>query len=106
MKRLIASRKLKRTCYSCDCGFKKGDVYYIKRFVYTDFECHEGLDIIAYEYLVCPKCQYKQEHHKERLEQFKSKCHHPITDEKWSYIPGEVVMQPDHDECLICGEWV
>jgi hypothetical protein len=106
MKIKIASRKLKRTCCSCCCSFKKGDTYYINRVVYADYESHKGLDVITHEYLMCPKCKYKQEQHKTRFEQFKTKCHHPITDEKWSYIPGEAVMQPDHDECLICGAWI
>ncbi len=31
-------------------------------------------------------------------------CQHSNVDEIWSYIPGEAVKQPDHDQCLDCGK--
>lgn len=101
MKRKVTSRRLKRTCIYCDCNFNKGDVYYKKRQVYSDFE-----GVIATEFLVCPKCKYKQEQSKQRFYNFVDKCHHPIKTEVWDYIPGECVMQPDHTECVICGQLV
>jgi hypothetical protein len=103
VKRKIASRKLKRTCNECNRSFIKGDVYYIRRKVFDDYG---GLGIIAFEFLECPKCRYKKVKHAERFEKFKPNCHHPIFHEVWSYIPGEYVMQPDHDECDVCGEWL
>ncbi|EIJ79143.1 hypothetical protein PB1_16339 [Bacillus methanolicus PB1] len=103
MKRRVASRRLKRKCQTCGREFKKGDVYYKHREVIFDFDFAE---IIAFEFIQCPKCKYKHDSHNDRFERFKSRCHHPITHEVWSYIPGEAVMQPDHDECLICGKWV
>lgn len=102
MKRKVASRKLKRKCFSCGCNFKKGDVYYIERIVYTDFGEIVGAD----EYTYCAKCKYKIEEHNRRFERFKPHCKHPIINEVWDYIPGEAVMQPDHNECLICGAWL
>ncbi len=84
----------------CNRSFKKGDIYYKHRTVIS------GYEILAYEYLECPKCRYKQESQEKRFNLFKTKCHHPIVSEEWSFIPGETVMQPDHDECVICGEWL
>ncbi|MFD2210701.1 hypothetical protein ACFSMW_13405 [Virgibacillus halophilus] len=102
MKREIASRKLKRKCGICSLGFKKGDVYYRQRKVYAAND-----EISAYEYTLCPRCKYKKSESLKRFIAFIEKCHHPITDEVWSTIPGEsAVMQPDHVECMICGEWL
>lgn len=104
MKRKIATRRLKRKCIDCNCTFSKGEIYYINRRIYDDIE--DG--IYAIESIVCPRCKFKRKDQKERYEKLKKKCHHPekLIIEKWSYIPGEVVMQPDHDECLLCGEWL
>lgn len=101
MKRKVASRKLKRECVRCGCNFKKGDVYYINRKVYADYD-----GVFADEYIYCAKCKYKIDDHNRRFERFKPHCKHPIIEEVWDYIPGEAVKQPDHDECLICGKWV
>ena len=30
-------------------------------------------------------------------------CSHENRDTVYTYIPGEAVQQPDHDECLDCG---
>lgn len=101
MKRKIASRRLKRHCISCNKSFEKGDVYYLKRVVFEEFG-----EVIAYEYLVCPKCKYKKEKHKNRFMVFLSngKCKHPVTEEIWRTIPGEdYVKEPSHTECSICG---
>lgn len=103
MKRKVALRKLKRKCFSCGCSFRKGDVYYIKRVVYT----YCGEIASADEYIYCAKCRYKIEEHNRRFERFKPHCHHPIIDTVWAPIPGEEWRyEPDHDECLICGEWL
>lgn len=103
MKRKVATRKLRRCCRTCGKGFKKGEVYYIHRKVFEYF-----YEIFAIENLICPKCKYREEKQKERYEQFKGKCEHPekFIEEIWDYIPGEAVMQPDHDVCRLCGEWV
>jgi len=101
MKRKVSSRKLKRLCIYCNCNFKKGDVYYKKREVGFEFD-----SMFSFEYLVCAKCKYKKEQRMSRFHNFTDKCHHPITEEVFSYIPGESVMQPDHTECKICGKWV
>lgn len=31
-------------------------------------------------------------------------CKHENIDTKYSYIPGEAVMEPDYDYCLDCGK--
>lgn len=101
MKKSIAPRKLKRTCIYCNHTFCKGEVYYKERKVIA-----EGDEIIAYEYLVCPKCKYQHMQHEKRFNKFCDGCKHPIKQEIWSYIPGEYIKQPDHLECLICGKKV
>lgn len=102
MKRKIASRKLKRTCAFCNKNFKKGEVYYLHRNVIAIDEFIE-----AYEYLECPKCRYKSKERARRFKEFKKTCEHPISDTVWSLIPGEdVAMEPDYEECLICGQVV
>ncbi|MFB7302588.1 hypothetical protein [Heyndrickxia sporothermodurans] len=82
MKRKVASRKLKRTCCQCDQCFKKGDVYYLKRFVFS-----YGKYVSANENIYCPKCKYRNESSRKRYEAFKPICHHPVVNEVWSTIP-------------------
>ncbi|MGG1480458.1 hypothetical protein ABE402_05910 [Bacillus smithii] len=102
MKRKVASRKLKRKCFSCGCNFKKGDVYYIDRKVFAYLD-----GVFAHEYTYCAKCKYKLEEHFRRFERFKPHCHHPIINTVWTPISGEEWRyEPDHDECLICGAWL
>jgi hypothetical protein len=103
MKRKIATRKLKRSC-KCGKTFKKGDVYYLERIVFA--WGFENKHLFSNEHLHCAKCRYRQLEHERRFELFKPKCPHPIVHEVWSYIPGEYVMQPDHDVCQVCGEWI
>lgn len=102
IKRLVAIRKLKRKCVGCEQGFEKGRVYYKKREVYDD--PFGGL--CTFEYLWCSKCKFKKENQKIRFEKFKPNCHHPIVSLEYSYIPGEAVMEPDHNECRICRKWI
>lgn len=102
MKRKIASRKLKRTCICCDKSFIKGEVYYLKREVLEEIE-----GLIAYEYIICSKCKYKNERQKERYKKFieSGKCKHLIIDEVWIRMVGEdFIKEPSHTECSICGE--
>lgn len=104
MKRIIASRKLKRHCICCNKSFNKGEIYYLKRVVFK-----ESGEIFSYEYLVCPRCKYENERKGERRKSFieSGKCHHPITDTIWTTIAGEdYVKEPSHTECCICGEVV
>ena len=103
MKRLISSRKLKRTCNHCGRGFVKGNVYYRVREVFTgeyDSYC------VAFEHLMCPSCKWKKEQQGLRYKEFQKKCIHPekFADTEWSYIPGECVKEPDYDYCRLCGE--
>lgn len=101
MKRKVASRKLKRRCKYCDKPFIKGEVYYLKRAVFSEFG-----KVFAYEYLVCPKCKYYYERKAERYQRFveSGKCHHPIVDVIWTTVPGEYFNEPSHYECMICGK--
>ena len=100
LKRLIASRKLNRKCVYCNKNFRKGNVYYKLREVYTDYK------VKAFESIVCPKCNYKNENHKKRFELFKEKCIHPLdfVETEWSYITGECVKEPNYDYCRLCGK--
>lgn len=101
MKRLIASRQLKRKCI-CGQGFLKGDVYYKHR----EVSDNGWGGIYAGEYLICPKCLYKSKQHKLRYEKFKSICNHPeeFIETEWDYIPGECVKEPQYDFCRLCGQ--
>lgn len=104
MKRHIAPRKIKNCCLLCSKPILKGHVYYTKRRVY---DC--GSDgIIGITKHFCARCNYENKDSVERYERFKPNCHHPepLIHEVWSYIPGEAVMQPDHCECTLCGEWL
>lgn len=100
MKRLVATRKLKRKCIYCDREFSKGNVYYKERKVFTDWV------VMAFETLMCPKCKYKQEQHDKRFKLFQNKCVHPdkFKETAWSYITGEYVKEPDYDFCRLCGK--
>lgn len=101
MKKLIASRKLKRSCIYCDRGFEKGDIYYKHREVHE-----EDGEIFAFESLRCPKCHYRNERNLKRFMTFQEKCKHPtkFRDMQYSYIPGEAVKEPSHEICLLCGQ--
>lgn len=104
MKRKVASRKLKRTCIYCDKSFVKGNVYYLKRVVHQLFD-----EITAYEYIACPRCKYEQRRKEKRFKKFvtSGKCKHPKIEEVWSPMAGEShLLEPSHDECLVCGEHV
>lgn len=101
MKRHIAPRRLNYGCDCCGRAIVKGDIYYTKRTVWK----YEG-EITGWTNRKCAQCKYYADQSKLRFERFKPNCHHPLVHEVWSGIPGEYVMQPDHEECLICGEWV
>jgi uncharacterized protein (DUF2225 family) len=100
MKRLIASRKLKRTCVVCNTKFKKGNVYYRDRKVCADWV------VMAFETLMCPKCKYKARAHDIRFKEFEMFCTHPekFCETAWSYITGECVKEPDYGFCTLCGK--
>lgn len=94
MKRKVASRKLKRRCIYCEKSFIKGEVYYLKRTVFSEFG-----EVFADEYLVCPKCKLKEERHSERFKEFQKRCTHPekFQDTVYDY------WSPLYDICLLCG---
>lgn len=88
--------------HKCDmCGRKipKRTVYYREK---EGVEVEGGL--VTWETKWCPKCKHKNDRHKDRFQVFKSKCHHPVTDTHYGYIPGEAVMEPKYDYCRVCGK--
>jgi len=98
--RITKSRKTHR-CISCGELITKGSVYYSEKTAFKeDGKFYSG------EIKWCPKCKYKHDRSKARFESFKLKCHHPLIDTKYDYIPGEAVMEPQYDYCLICGKIV
>jgi hypothetical protein len=105
LKKLIASRKLKRRCIVCNTEFEKGDVYYKKRMVYVERAWRHSV-IFTLEMLMCPKCKFEEEQHNIRFSKFQETCTHPdkFIKTKWSYIPGEYVKEPDYDFCSLCDK--
>ena len=101
MKRLLAKRKLKIRCISCNREIQKGEIYYKQRDIFKEDE-----KIYSYSHILCPKCNWNIKAHSERFKQYKLKCKHPTFAIKtnYHYIPGECVMEPDYDYCLLCGE--
>lgn len=95
MKRIVASRKLKRRCDCCNRGFSKGDIYYHERTVWAWSQ-----DVYAYNNTYCPKCHYKIINHQARYEAFKQKCDH--RNPKFIVeVYGE--NEPLYDICKLCG---
>lgn len=104
MKRMIASRKLKRKCDRCGKGFAKGDVFYHERKVWTETIGIRD-EVFAYNYTECAPCKYKHEDHMLRYGEFiTTGCKHPskFIEMQYRYIPGEAVMEPSHEECALC----
>ena len=104
-KKMIVKRRLKHKCDYCNKSFKKGDVYYKERQVFTDF-IDGKVNVTAYSNFKCPKCKYKDEDHMKRFNKFKTKCNHPeeFIDTIWGYIPGECVKEPQCEHCKLCGK--
>lgn len=100
MRKLIASRNLKRHCEFCNKEFIKGQVYYKKRIILSEDR------IYSYESLICPKCKFKMEQHFKRFQAFKEKCVHPkeFIATEYSYIQGEAVKEPSYNYCQLCGK--
>jgi hypothetical protein len=100
-KRQVARMKLRRTCVYCGKHFNKGEVYYRHREVAKE----DGF-VLAYEYLICPRCNYKHIQSARRFERFKERCTHPpiFIGTKYSYIPGECIQEPDYNYCRLCGQ--
>ncbi len=97
IKRIIKAQK-DHQCSICGKKIEKGSTYYSEK---TAFK--EDGKFYSSEIKWCPKCKYKNDRSKARFESFKVKCHHPLIDTKYNYIPGEAVMEPQYDYCLICG---
>lgn len=107
MKRKVASRRLLKDCDICGIGFKKGNVYYTKRYVVVDYDYRSDKDYVCgYEVRKCARCFYEENEREARFEEFKKVCEHKSVEEVWSFIPGEAVMEPDYDRCRYCGKIV
>ena len=51
-------------------------------------------------------CRHEDSPHEQAEKRKREECTHENTHEVWSYMAGEAVMEPDHLECLDCGEWL
>ncbi len=102
MKRLTASRALKRPCFLCNRKFSKGDVYYKHREVHT----LEDGRFWGMESLICPRCKHKGESQDKRFNEFKKRCVHPkrFIHTEYQYVPGECIQEPAYDMCHLCGQ--
>lgn len=98
IKKILRSKR-PHTCDYCGKTIPKGTVYYREKHIIKDE------DMIFYTYVTktCPKCVFKSKQGGERFKRFKPTCEHKITDTVYGYIPGECVMEPQYDECRICG---
>lgn len=103
MKRKVAKRRLQRKCIYCNCGFVKGEIYYVRRTV-TNW----GGEIHASEYIKCSKCKYINENRETRYEKFRERCVHPerFVEMEYSMMYGESIMEPSHEECRLCRKIV
>lgn len=48
--------------------------------------------------------QYCKVVREKQREELQAKCKHEKTNTHYDYIPGEAVMQPEHDYCVDCGK--
>lgn len=48
-------------------------------------------------------CWHANSPHQKAIKEKKLKCEHKNTEMQYSYIPGEAVMQPDHELCIDCN---
>lgn len=101
MKRLIALRRLKNHCGCCNKTILKGEVYYKHRLIYADDDVVFGFNLYY-----CAKHAYYQKQHEKRYKEFQKKCTHPyeFIKTEWCYIPGETVLEPNYDYCILCGK--
>lgn len=102
LKRKVASRKLLRKCDYCNCSFKKGSVYYVKRHVVVDDK------VYGYDVTTCARCKYENEESGVRFERFQNTCTHPhqFVYMDYSQMFGESILEPSHEECALCRQVV
>ncbi|MCK9526078.1 MAG: hypothetical protein M0R49_09145 [Limnochordia bacterium] len=105
VKKLIAKRKLRRKCDHCKRVINKGEVFYKERKVHQDWDTGQ---IYGFDFYYCPKCLWKIRNHDKRRAEFIKNCKHPerFRDMQYSYMPGEAIMEPSHEECMLCGQRV
>lgn len=95
----IPKSMIPHVCDYCGKSIPKGTVYYREKHLFKD----GGEFLGSYTVKVCSKCLFKRNQRIGRFKRFKSTCKHKIKDTVYGYIPGECVMEPQYDECLICG---
>ncbi|WP_051289779.1 hypothetical protein [Paenibacillus massiliensis] len=102
VQRKTATRKIANNCIYCDKCICKGDVYYHEKI----YDLDEDGKLWTWTMNVCPRCRYEHEDRARRKVGLQEHCNHPskMIETKYSYIPGEAVMQPDHDLCTVCGK--
>ena len=103
VKRIPKSRK-DHICIECGKVIPKGTVYYHIKQIYRDHDYEPSFG--SFEIKQCPKCKYKERRHYERYADFAKRCEHPreFIDTVYDYIFGEAVMEPQYDQCLLCGK--
>ena len=103
VKRIPKSRK-EHICIECGNVMIKGTVYYRIKQIYHVYNCEPSFG--SFEIKQCPKCKYKERRHYERYADFTERCEHPkkFIDTVYDYIPGEAAMEPQYDQCLLCGK--
>ena len=97
--RKTAGRNLVRPCDFCHRRIRKGEVYYDS---VTLCKVDDRNDLLKYVVRYCAQCESKRKRRAERLEN----CTHRLTATHYRYIPGEAVMEPDYDYCIICGKTI
>ena len=104
--KLVKVRK-DHQCIECNKIIrKKGMAYRDKHtIIFDDGDKITCDSIIMY---TCIRCNYKITQKANRFNEFKKVCSHPekFIDTIYDYIPGEAVKQPDHCECLLCGQTI
>jgi len=51
-------------------------------------------------------CWHSDSPHQKSIVEKKEKCEHKNVETQYSYIPGEAVKEPSHNECMDCGSIV
>ena len=104
--RTIKARK-PHYCTNCLKPTEKNELVRLQEVTHF-LEYEDGKTIIHKERnYIHIKCHEKALESSKRFEEFKKTCEHPkdFTVTHYSYIPGEAVKEPSHDECTLCGAW-
>lgn len=94
--KITVKTKNKHLCYLCRRIIPIGDKAKLKKIYHK----YDGFCVERRYFHF--KCSYKDEARINRP------CPHPakMVFTVYSYIPGECVQEPHHDECGCCGKWL